>query len=181
MFCARHFDSWLPLNELTGTPLTLMAPPVGVSSPPIRLRSVVLPEPDGPISARKSPFGISRLTPLRTSMRSLPRVKCLWMSRTRTRVSDMGLWLLGTSRTLLDGDLAAIFQIGRRRHDDALARAQSAAHFHAIAVGAARLHGAPLHVIAGDHERVARAAFALQRRLGDEGHGLHLRGRPFVL
>ena len=42
---------------------------------PIRLSSVVLPEPDGPISARKSPCGISRLTPFSTSMRSLPRVK----------------------------------------------------------------------------------------------------------
>ena len=31
------------------------APPVGLSSPPIRLSSVVLPDPDGPISARKSP------------------------------------------------------------------------------------------------------------------------------
>ena len=29
---------------------------VGVSSPPIRLSSVVLPEPDGPISARNSPL-----------------------------------------------------------------------------------------------------------------------------
>ena len=59
-------------------------PPVGVSSPPIRLSSVVLPEPDGPISARKSPCGMSRLTPCSTSMRSLPRWKTLWTSRTRT-------------------------------------------------------------------------------------------------
>ena len=49
-------------------------PSVGVSRPPIRLSSVVLPEPDGPISARKSPVGMSRLTPCSTSMRSLPRL-----------------------------------------------------------------------------------------------------------
>ena len=41
--------------------------------PPSRLSSVVLPEPDGPMSARKSPSGISSVTPCRTSMRSPPR------------------------------------------------------------------------------------------------------------
>jgi len=55
--------------------------------PPIKFNSVVLPEPDGPMSARKSARGMSRLTPFRTSMRSLPRVKYLWTSRTRTSVS----------------------------------------------------------------------------------------------
>ena len=59
-------------------PATSIEPLDGVSRPPIRLSSVVLPEPDGPISARKSPCGISRLTPFSTSMRSLPRVKYLW-------------------------------------------------------------------------------------------------------
>ncbi len=49
-------------------------PSVGVSSPPIRLSSVVLPEPDGPISARKSPDGMSSVTPWSTSMRSLAAV-----------------------------------------------------------------------------------------------------------
>ena len=39
------------------TPPTSTDPPVGVSRPPIRFSSVVLPEPDGPISARKSPGG----------------------------------------------------------------------------------------------------------------------------
>ena len=34
---------------------------VGVSRPPIRLSSVVLPEPDGPIRARNSPGGISQV------------------------------------------------------------------------------------------------------------------------
>ena len=48
-------------------------PSLGVSRPPSRLSSVVLPEPDGPISARKSPVGMSRLTPWRTSIRSPPR------------------------------------------------------------------------------------------------------------
>ena len=59
-------------------------PPDGESSPPIRLSSVVLPEPDGPISATNSPCGIWRLTPFSTSIRSLPRVKYLWTPLTCT-------------------------------------------------------------------------------------------------
>ena len=38
------------------SPPTVMLPSVGESRPPIRLSSVVLPEPDGPMSARKSPL-----------------------------------------------------------------------------------------------------------------------------
>ena len=55
------------------SPATSTVPSEGWSRPPIRLRSVVLPEPEGPISARKSPFGTSRLSPSSTSMRSEPR------------------------------------------------------------------------------------------------------------
>ena len=47
--------------------------PMACRGPPIRFSSVVLPEPDGPISARKSPSGMSSVTPWRTSIRSLPR------------------------------------------------------------------------------------------------------------
>ena len=42
-------------DRCAGRP-TVMLPPVGVSSPPIRLSRVVLPEPDGPIRATKSPL-----------------------------------------------------------------------------------------------------------------------------
>ena len=55
------------------SPPTVMLPPVGESSPPIRLSSVVLPEPDGPISATKSPFSMSRSMPCSTSTFCLPR------------------------------------------------------------------------------------------------------------
>ena len=65
-------------------PATSTAPLDGLSRPPSRLRSVVLPDPDGPIRARNSPGGISRFTPFSTSIRSLPRVKYLWTPLTRT-------------------------------------------------------------------------------------------------
>ena len=53
-------DSRPPPSSLIRTPPTSTAPPVGESRPPIKLSKVVLPEPEGPISARKSPFGMSR-------------------------------------------------------------------------------------------------------------------------
>src|SRR5262249_25321784 len=39
-----------------------MSPDVGCSKPAIRRRQVVLPEPDGPSSAKNSPASISKLT-----------------------------------------------------------------------------------------------------------------------
>src|ERR1700722_12182086 len=62
----------------------MIRPSLGLSSPAIRLSRVVLPEPLGPISARNSPSGTSRLRSLSTSICSLPRTKNLWTSSTRT-------------------------------------------------------------------------------------------------
>src|SRR5437764_9431030 len=61
-----------------------MSPPVGVSSPAMRFKSVVLPEPDGPMRARNSPAGTSRDSFWRTRISSLPRTNDLYNSRTRT-------------------------------------------------------------------------------------------------
>ena len=44
------------LSESVRWPAISIVPAVGRSRPPIRFSSVDLPEPDGPISARKSPF-----------------------------------------------------------------------------------------------------------------------------
>ena len=71
------------IREISWSP-TQISPADGWSSPAIRLSSVVLPEPDGPIRARNSPSGTSRLRSLSTSICSLPRWKNLWTSRTRT-------------------------------------------------------------------------------------------------
>jgi hypothetical protein len=49
-------------------------PALGRSSPPIKLSSVDLPEPDGPMSARNSPRAMSTDKDCRTWMRSSPRV-----------------------------------------------------------------------------------------------------------
>src|SRR5438105_10886526 len=59
------------------------SPSLGRSSPAIRFRSVVLPEPDGPMMPRNSPLATSRLRFLSTSICSSPRVKYLWTPRIR--------------------------------------------------------------------------------------------------
>src|SRR6516162_7508061 len=65
-------------------PATWTSPASGRSMPPIRLSKVVLPEPDGPITATKSPAAIENSRSSKIVIVSLPLVKRLprWMSRT---------------------------------------------------------------------------------------------------
>src|SRR6185436_1967766 len=70
---ARHFVSLPGDNVSSRSPATVISPRSGRSRPPIRFSSVVLPEPDGPISARNSPCATSRSIPRSTSTRCLPR------------------------------------------------------------------------------------------------------------
>src|SRR3990170_1997861 len=90
MLLERHFDNWPPERSTMSVPPTSIEPLDGWSRPPITLSSVVLPDPDGPISARKSPFGMSRFTPFSTSIFSLPRVKYLCTPLILTRDSMNG-------------------------------------------------------------------------------------------
>ena len=70
---ARQAVSFARLSRLISSPATVMLPALGTSRPPSRLRSVVLPEPLGPMKATKSPLSTLRLTPCRTCSSSLPR------------------------------------------------------------------------------------------------------------
>jgi len=54
--------------------ITVTVPLVGRSIPAIRLSSVVLPEPDGPMRATKSPSGTCRLRPSSTTMSCASRL-----------------------------------------------------------------------------------------------------------
>ena len=60
----RQMASWFSLSPCTGVPPTTTWPDVGWSMPVIMLMSVVLPEPDLPMSPMNSPVLTSRLTPL---------------------------------------------------------------------------------------------------------------------
>src|SRR4051794_14032135 len=62
--------------------------------PPSRLSRVVLPDPDGPITATKSPLGMARLRWSKMVMVSLPLVNLLQRS-TRPTIGSLGDELLG--------------------------------------------------------------------------------------
>ena len=58
----RNLARPVSLSLSTRSPLTRIVPLVGRSRPAIRLSSVDLPLPEGPITARASPGATSRLT-----------------------------------------------------------------------------------------------------------------------
>src|SRR2546428_677565 len=72
-------------------PATVMLPALGTAGPPSRFRSVVLPEPLGPMKARKSPLSTSRFSPCRTWISSLPRTYFLSRLRTLMRLFPLPL------------------------------------------------------------------------------------------
>src|SRR4029079_18960177 len=59
-------------NCANGAPWTSTSPPVGASSPPSRCKSVLLPEPDAPTIARRSPGATDRSMPSSTGTSSGP-------------------------------------------------------------------------------------------------------------
>ena len=63
-------------------------PEVGLSSAPIMLNSVDLPEPDGPMMERYSPALMAKSTPLSASTRLLPILKTLVTSVSLTTLWD---------------------------------------------------------------------------------------------
>src|SRR5690349_9180617 len=77
---ARQRDISLSDRRSRRSPATSIAPASDRSMPPSRLSSVVLPDPDGPITATKSPRGMARLRPSKMVIVSLPLVKRLLRS-----------------------------------------------------------------------------------------------------
>src|SRR6267143_6735854 len=65
---ALHAASEDSLIAVISVPATSIPPAVGLSIPAIRFNSVVFPDPDGPISPRNSPSGISNEISRRTGI-----------------------------------------------------------------------------------------------------------------
>src|SRR3989304_1493838 len=76
--------SLFPEKRSIRSPPTETAPAVGESRPPMMFRSVLLPEPEGPMRARNPPFARLRSSPSRTWISSAPRLKVLLTFSTRT-------------------------------------------------------------------------------------------------
>src|SRR5262249_39279094 len=128
---------------------------------------VVLPDPDGPMSARKSPRGISRLTPCSTSIRSPPRWYTLWTFRTVTRESDITCLQLAAVPLRLNLYPVSVFERRRTVSDDALPPREAGEHFDLIPIVGAELDRAPLDaiVVNDKHDRPA-----IDRAGGRLGH-----------
>src|SRR6185369_2714751 len=101
-------------------PITSTSPSVGRSMPASRFSNVDLPEPLGPINARKSPWYNSRSTWSNATISKPSRVKRFDTLRTRTIGSDMFFIL-----RLLNFDTIAVAQLLDFRDRDRLVATQS--------------------------------------------------------
>ena len=72
MLRARKSDTALSSSVPISWPATSTVPLVGTSMQPIRLRSVVLPLPEGPTTMVKRWLGMARLMPFKASTSMAP-------------------------------------------------------------------------------------------------------------
>src|SRR5208283_6217817 len=89
------------------SPATWISPESGRSSPPSRFRRVVFPEPDGPITATKSPRGIARFRRSKITILSLPLTKLLLRSRRSTTSSGFCCIVRAFCRSVSTGCFAS--------------------------------------------------------------------------
>src|SRR4026208_2039337 len=121
---ARQSASSPSPSAAISMPPTRKMPESGLSIPAIRLSSVVLPEPEGPISAVKSPEWMSSVMSESTGTTWPPRVYDL----ARCWISTSG----ATAPFLRDGDGAAVADLLSGTEHHAVADFQ-AAHFDELA------------------------------------------------
>src|SRR5260370_32583181 len=156
---ARHSASAASGSRVMSRPPTRSSPLSGLSMPAIRLSRVLLPDPDGPIRAMKSPSPISSVMSVKTGTICTPRRY------------DFATWLISTSGAALTLFLR---QSNFGAVPDLLVRSQyeRVAQLHAINrdeltdLSARRDHHLP-HRVVLDHIDHFRAV-----ALGDRG-GLH--------
>src|SRR5262245_28397014 len=128
-----------PRSEPMAVPPTLKLPEVGESMPPIRLSNVVLPLPEGPISATNSPSAMSSERPSSIISSSFPRRYTLRTSR--TSINPI------VPPSALHPDTRAVLEPCRRAHHHALAAVQPAADLHLLAARRTRIHRARRHLV----------------------------------
>src|SRR5215217_8626142 len=120
MWALRQPANWLSLSFESGVPITSTSPSVTRSMPASRFRSVDLPEPLGPINARKSPSCSSRLTPSSATISNPSRLKRFVTLRTRTIGSDIVFIL-----KLLNFDTIPVAQLFDFRNGDRFVATQT--------------------------------------------------------
>src|SRR5689334_1722996 len=144
-------------------PITSTSPSVARSMPASRFSNVDLPEPLGPINARKSPSYNSRSTWSRATISNPSRVKRFVTLRTRTIGSDI-IFIL----RLLNFDTLAVAQLLDLCNRDRLVATQSIEHHVRIARLLAGANRALLHLIPFNHEHIRTVVFFNYRRFRHE-------------
>src|SRR6476659_7606691 len=132
-------------------PNTSTSPDVGRSIPASRFRSVDLPEPLGPIKARKSPSCNSRSTLSRATTSKPSRLKRLLTLRTRTIASDIMVILfslLHREAKSLNFDSISIAQLLNSGDSDRFVATQSIENYISISGLLARADGSLLNLVA---------------------------------
>src|SRR6185436_12352867 len=168
---ARQSASSVSPSAAMSRPPTRSSPESGLSIPAIRLRSVVLPEPEGPISAVKSPGWMSSVMSESTGTICPPRVYDL----ARCRISTSG----SVTLLLRDGNRRAVPDFLSRIEDDALAGLE-ALHLDQVAeLAAGRYLGAAHLVVLHDERDLAAITLDDRPRLHGRDGLLLVRGHRF--
>src|SRR5664279_4651630 len=163
-FALRHFASAASLIEETCWSPTRIVPDVGRSMPAMRLRSVVLPEPEGPMSATKSPSSTDSDNLSRTVRTCVSRVYCFTSESMRMRVvpgvpvapdeSELMILLLPRISLSSCGFLLGTpgMSGGRGVRDDLLAARKAGRHLHLRAGGGTEAEGLERSPLVRDEE-----------------------------
>jgi hypothetical protein len=168
---ARHAASLWSDNSSTRSPAMLTEPLVGRSSPPMRFSNVLLPEPDGPISARNSPAGTFKCKSFSTWISSDPRRKTFSTPSTLTRawlaesvmVSSM---TFTASRTTAAPSVSPFGQV----HYDLFPGRHTRADYGFVETRLAHRHGPALGASGMHYEHHVAPVLLLDRGLGHD-HG----------
>src|SRR5262245_11939465 len=169
----RQRASAAPPMRAMFVPATFTSPDVGWSTPPIRFRSVVFPEPEGPMSATNSPSGMLSESPSSTRTSSASRRYTLITFWTSTAPMPRSSAAAGSA--LGQPDLHSILQCRGRLEHHHLAPREPLPDLDAVPARRSHVHPYALYqAVAHDPHR--RAALAgLDRRLRHEhaaGRGL---------
>src|SRR5579875_2067174 len=150
MCSLRQWAICLSLSWRRLAPSTSISPSVGLSMAAIRCSSVDLPEPEGPMRATKSPRRISISTLSSATTWNSSRTNSLLNWRVLTIISSI-VFL----RASFFFYALAIFQIGRRIHDQVFAADEAAFDQHSTVGTAAGGDGALARGAVDDNEDAA--------------------------
>src|SRR5690349_3126325 len=184
-FSLRSLERALSSRPFTLTPSSRYSPPLKVSSRPAMLRKVVLPEPEGPVTATNSPC-LTWMSKPRSAWVSIMCVRYTLLKLVMRSIVGSSLRSCRVWGSVVDGDALGVLEgIGAGDHD-AVAHLQAGKDLDRGHAGGAQLdraaHGdAAVHHVGGAAALVLDEGAARQhqhvRLLLDQ----HARGQALVL